>query len=181
MLTSWSTGTTPRYETYYEVPKKRVKHFIGREPLLLDMLTHFSVGGDTEPRVLILYGLGGQGKSQVALEYCRKSKKTYRGIFWINASSEASATRSFEGIASELAKVSPVVLEDTAAKIKFVKHSLENWDERWMLVFDNYNQPDGFPGVEQFMPLGTPCCDFYVLSCADFVLVASRARRYPID
>lgn len=158
-----------------------MKHFIGRESLLLDILSYFSVGDDTQPRVLILYALGGQGKSQIALEHCRRSRETYRGIFWINASSEATATRSFEGIASELAKVSPIVLEDSAAKIKFVKHSLEKWDERWMLVFDNYDQPDSFPGVEQFMPSGTSCCDLYVLSCADFVLVASWARRYPVD
>jgi hypothetical protein len=145
------------------------------------MLSYFSVGDDTQPRVLILYALGGQGKSQIALEHCRRSSETYRGIFWINANSEATATRSFEGIASELAKVSPIFLEDTAAKIKFVKHSLENWDERWILVFDNYDQPDDFPGVEQFIPLGTSYYDFHVLSCADFVLVASRARRYPVD
>lgn len=158
-----------------------MKHFIGRESLLLDISSYFSVRDDTEPRVVILYGLGGQGKSQVALEHCRRSRKTYRGIFWINASSEATAARSFESVASKLAKVSSIVLEDTAAKIEFVKHSLEHWDERWMLVFDNYDQPDDFPGVEQFMPSGTSYCDLYVLGCADFVLVASWARRYSVD
>lgn len=131
-----------------------MKDFIGREAILLNMLSHFSVGDGRQPRVLILHGMGGQGKSQVALEHCRRSRERSRGIFWINASSEATATRSFEGIASELVRVSPVVLEDAAAKIKFVKQSLENWDEPWMLVFDNYDQPDDFPGVKQFMPSG---------------------------
>jgi hypothetical protein len=104
---------------------------------------------------LILCALGGQGKSQIVLEYCHRSQETYRGIFWINASSNTTATQSFEVFAAELGRASSTDLGDAKAKVKFVKDTLKLWDERWLLVFDNYDRPDDFPDVERFIPSST--------------------------
>ena len=85
----------------------------------------------------MLHALGGQGKSQIALEFCRRSKKTFRGIFWINASSRTTAEQGFDVIATRFNTAATRMFDGIASKIEFVKDSLENWDERWMLVFDN--------------------------------------------
>lgn len=150
-----SFTVTSRLHTYFHVSRKRVKDFAGREDQLFQILSYFSVSESTQPRVLILHALGGQGKSQVALEYCQRSRETYRGIFWVNASSKAAATQSFESIAAELNRAASTSLENAEAKIRFVVNVLEHWDERWMLVFDNYDNPHGFSDVEQFIPSST--------------------------
>ncbi|KAL9065770.1 MAG: hypothetical protein Q9161_007995 [Pseudevernia consocians] len=83
--------------SHFLVPRERVKDFIGRESLLHKIRVHFSSNETGPPSCLILHALGGQGKSQIALEYCRKWRKTYRGIFWVDANSEMTATQSLEG------------------------------------------------------------------------------------
>jgi hypothetical protein len=98
-----------------------------------------------------MHALGGQGKSQIALEYCRRSRETYRGIFWINASSEAMVVQSYEKIVAALTS-SSMAPGDADVTIRLVKSHLEQWDERWLLVFDNYDNPEKFPGVKRFIP-----------------------------
>jgi len=89
--------------------------------------------------------LGGQGKSQIALEYCQRSKETYRGIFWIPAGSKSLTSQAYDAIAREL-KVSPDVAQ--------VKRILSSWKERCLLVFDNYDNPNEFRDVRDYIPLG---------------------------
>lgn len=41
---------------------------------------------------------------------------------------------------------------DVETKIRLVKSVLEQWKERWLLVFDNYDDPVTFSKVERFFP-----------------------------
>src|SRR2546423_1593912 len=132
------------------VSRERVQDFVGRESQLHAILVHFSTPPPPQPRHLVLHALGGQGKSQIALEYCRRSKETYRGICWINASSETMAIQSYNMIAVTLAGRSSRAPDDTDGTIRLVKDQLERWSERWLLVFDSYDEPDKFPGVRRF-------------------------------
>lgn len=132
-----------------------MKDFIGRETELLRISSYFSAKGVSQPRILILQALGGQGKSQIVLEYCQRSRSTYRGIFWVNAASEATATQSFVNFAGKLGQASSDALQHARAKIQFVKSTLEQWNEHWLLVFDNYDDPEHFSTIEQFIPSGS--------------------------
>lgn len=143
-------------ESYYLVSRERVKDFVGREEQLRQILAYFSVSQaarDGEPRVLVLHALGGQGKSQIALEYAHRSRKTYRGIFWVQASSEPLAVQSFESIATKI-QVASAVNADAITMVSLVKKVLELWDARWLLIFDNYDEPETFRGIKKFIPAG---------------------------
>jgi hypothetical protein len=152
------------------VSRERVKNFVGRESQLRDIQSYFCPNQPAQPRHLILYALGGQGKSQIALEYCRRSKETYSGIFWINASSEEMAVQSYNNIAVLLTGPSLTAPDDAEATIQLVKDRLERWNERWLLVFDNYNKPDKFPGVRRFIPSGIHFCNLHLPDIADSVI-----------
>ena len=60
-----------------------------------DQLLH---GHDTRSSV-VLHGLGGIGKTQLAIEYIRQQKEKYTAILWLNANDEDSLRLSFRGIA----------------------------------------------------------------------------------
>jgi hypothetical protein len=60
--------------------------------------------------------------------------------------------QSFESLAAELSEGSISVSGDVETKIRIVKSMLEQWDERWLLVFDNYDDPVSFYNVERFFP-----------------------------
>ena len=76
----------------------------------------------------------------------------YRGVFWIDANSATTVAQSYGTIAAELMGGSQTEATDSAAQIKMVKGHLEQWREAWLLVFDNYDEPEKFPEVEQFIP-----------------------------
>ena len=154
--------------SHFMVPRKRVKDFIGRESLLQNIRSQFSSNETGSPLNLVLYALGGQGKSQIVLEYCRRWQGRYRGVFWIDANSATTVAQSFGFIAAELVGGPQIEATDSAVQIKMVKGHLERWSEAWLLVFDNYDEPEKFPEVEQFIPsskcsvvacrsLGDPC------------------------
>jgi hypothetical protein len=148
---SW-TGMLSPPQKHFLVSRERVGEFVGRKSQLRDILSYFTATSTTEPRCLILHALGGQGKSQIALEYCRRSREVYRGIFWINANSEVMAIQSYERIAAALMGPPSPVIDSADNMIELVKRRLESWSERWLLVFDNYDNPDEFPGVKRFIP-----------------------------
>lgn len=76
-------------KSYYEVPKRRIMSLIGREDItaLIDnaltagSVAHSTVG--TTGSGPVLQGMGGQGKSQVALHYCHQKKNNpFSAVFW---------------------------------------------------------------------------------------------------
>ena len=143
--------------SHFSVPRRRVKDFIGRDDLLDKTRWHFSRDSKESPRILILYALGGQGKSQIALEYCRKWRDAYRGIFWIDANSETTVMQSYGAIAAELIGESRIKTSDSTVQMKEVKRHLEQWSEAWLLVFDNFDEPKKFTDVKEFFPNSRLC------------------------
>jgi hypothetical protein len=142
-----SAGAT---RSFFEVPAQRVSHFVNR-PRILQRIGEAIEKSQINPAVVVLTGVGGQGKTQLALEFSRQAASEYKAIFWIDASSEVSTVRSFEKI---VAKISAAGQEfaDSPAKVAFVKETLRTWPERWLLVFDNYDSPHTFRNVTDFFP-----------------------------
>jgi hypothetical protein len=131
-----------------------VKNFVGREGELEKISSEFRDEPE-RPRILVLHALGGQGKSQIALEYCQGSQKMYQGIFWINSTSQSTRIQSLVSIAQELDNSAIKALGTDEAKVKLVLRTLEHWDHRWLMVFDNCDDPATFSDLEQFIPQGT--------------------------
>ena len=49
-----------------------------------------------------LYGLGGVGKTQIALQYANQAREEYRAILWVAADTTISMEQSFRDIAQRL-------------------------------------------------------------------------------
>ena len=160
--------------TYFLVPRQRVHKFFGRE-VELEKISAFFNCEVKEPRILILNALGGQGKSQIALEYCQRSRVAYQGIFWINSTSKSTTTQSLVSVARELDDSAVEALDDDNAKVKFALHTLEQWHDRWLLVFDNYDDPITFSDIKQYTPRGISLTEV-MSQDANFL---SRQRRHP--
>jgi hypothetical protein len=97
------------------------------------------------PRIVALRGMGGQGKTQIALEYCRRVKGK-RGVFWVDATSETTVKRSFDTIATKIQATEDImdVLGDSL--------------DPWLMVFDNYDDADHFDNIRDYMPDGEDGC-----------------------
>jgi tetratricopeptide (TPR) repeat protein len=118
----------------WHIPHDRNPVFTGRiealEELRIDLLTN---GWQA------LYGLGGIGKTQIAVEYVYRHKQEYSAVFWAFAESEQSLITSFTQIAKTL-NLPVKDLADQAVIVGAVKRWLEQ-NEGWLLVFDNADPP----------------------------------------
>ena len=141
--------------TNFDNFKNLGEDYIGRESQLKEIHSYFSKKSNGKPRILIIRAIGGQGKTQMALEYCRQSQKKYRGIFWLNATSDMTVIGSFEKIATELELISSENLLDASLKIGTVNKTLESWTERWLMVFDKYDLPEDYPDIKRLIPSST--------------------------
>jgi len=96
--------------------------------------------------------MGGAGKTQLALEYCQRMKNSrrFRAIFWLDASSRNNLYSSIETAAKQL--LPDRVFDNPDAAVASVNDVLSRWSERWLLVFDNLDNPEDLPGIVGFFP-----------------------------
>ena len=104
------------------------------------------------PHIAVIRGIGGQGKSQVAMEYCHRERDgPPPDIFWIDATSENSITSTFVSISGLISTETDQLLNNDA-RIAFVRRKFASWSTRLLLVFDNYDNPHDFPNIRDFFP-----------------------------
>ncbi|KAG8702980.1 hypothetical protein FRC08_003134 [Ceratobasidium sp. 394] len=99
-------------------------------------------GGDQQRCVFVLHGLGGAGKTQLALKAIEETKDMWADILFVDATSRETATSALEAYAKDLK-----VGQTDRDAIRW----LENRRERWLVVYDNADDPsvriaDFFPG-----------------------------------
>lgn len=72
------------------VAQKCVYHFVTRQTLLAEITSRLFSDHSTE--TVVLLGMGGAGKTQVALEVCRLAKEDgrFEAVIWVDASSPKS-------------------------------------------------------------------------------------------
>lgn len=76
-----------------------------------------------------LYGVGGGGKSQLALEYAYSNLHQYNAVFWISGETELKLAGFFAAPAFELGL--GVIAKLAIAGVTF----------HWLLIFDNGRKP----------------------------------------
>jgi hypothetical protein len=118
----------------------------GRDDLLTDLDTRLSAGDSRRPRIVALCGLGGVGKSSVAVEYAYRHLDEV-GVAWrFAAEDRAVLAAEFGKLAAQLG-VRDVL--DQRDPVMSVHGMLAAFAAEWLLVFDN--APDG-ESVERFLP-----------------------------
>ncbi|KAF5506502.1 hypothetical protein CGCS363_v005343 [Colletotrichum siamense] len=133
------------------VPYNENPDFVGRSEVLervKDLFGHSDTyhrpGRKPRSRVA-LHGLGGVGKTQVALAYCYWFKESFQdaSVFWIHASNVERFQKAFSDIARECEI--PGHKNKEVDIFLLVKGWLENKRRgRWLLVFDNADDTEVF-------------------------------------
>ena len=154
-----------------------------------------------QPRRAVLIGMGGQGKTQTALRYCRKAfqNRTFNTVLWIDASSETSAHQAINSILSK-AEI-PKSAQGFEQNLSAFKDALTSLKGPCLLVFDNYDTPRDFSRIAEMfvqheqicilltsrhhesLRLGTPIHvrDMDQGDAEDLLLVSSGLMRNDVD
>jgi NB-ARC domain len=112
------------------------------------------------PYALTIHGLGGTGKTQLALKYVEDHQDDYNPILWIDAKDEDSVRSSFERCASELqlsvdqtqTQGSSLVDSPTVQAVLRWLYSRKDTDEAWLVIIDNAD--DVSWGIKKVLPKG---------------------------
>lgn len=106
----------------------------------------------TQQRRLVLGGMGGIGKTQLAIAYARLHQQEYTTVLWLNATSEATLKASFRSMMQGMMKA--VQLEKLGDEQVLTRTQEWLGDTRntgWLLIFDNYDEPDEFV-IDSYCP-----------------------------
>ncbi len=115
----------------WNVPYLRNLYFTGREIILARLHESFQAG----KAIQAIRGLGGIGKTQLAIEYAYQYKSAYTAIVWTRADSLQSLITDFVAHARVL-DLPEKGEEDQQRAINAVKHWLQT-HSRWLLILDN--------------------------------------------
>lgn len=122
--------------------------FIGRQPEIQEMekiLQAQSASTGSIREVLILGGMGGIGKTQLAITYAKRHCHSYSSIFWLNANTEATLNNSLRAVANRILPPETVSKLDDDQVWVHVSNWLSKLDNtRWLLIFDNHDNPDQY-------------------------------------
>ena len=112
-------------------------HFRGRESLLAELSRMLCESTANVPyHRVALCGMGGVGKTQIAVEYVRRNQTTYTAIFWILARDRVTLLQGFQEIGLSVGCYNTTTgLEPTAAA-KLVLSWLRKQKD-WLVIFDN--------------------------------------------
>ncbi|WP_328223320.1 ATP-binding protein [Streptomyces sp. NBC_00310] len=127
------------------LPESASGIFVGREQELTDlreMLTGAGSAAVVQPsqaRARAISGLGGVGKSALALHYAARYRSTYTLVWWITAKSPESIVTSLAGITARLCPQ----WAQTAGPDERAAWAI-TWLQAhpgWLLIFDNVEEP----------------------------------------
>ena len=141
---STQTPAKSKPARFWNVPYPRNEAFTGREQILTDLRADLLKKGKQA-----LFGLGGVGKTQIAVEYAYRHRDEYTAVLWCFAGTEQSVRGGYAAIAALL----DLPEKDSQEQAK-VTDAVKGWLEQntgWLLVLDNADDP---AMLKPFLPAG---------------------------
>jgi tetratricopeptide (TPR) repeat protein len=152
----------------------RNPRFIGRDDLLRrlrDQLVDSSARTALLPHAL--HGLGGVGKTQLAVEYVYRYAGDYDLVWWVAAEDPAQVRASFVELGDAIGLPETPDVKRTVGAVLDALRAGTTY-RRWLLVFDNADQPDD---LAPYLPYPTG----HVLITSRNVAWSEMARTVEVD
>lgn len=138
----------------------RDRHFTGREHLLGALRD--ALGTTGRPAACVLTGMGGCGKTQLAVEYVHQTLSDYDLVWWVLAENRDMVRERLAALAPALGLM---LTPSHDSRIRAALAELNRHDGlRWLIVFDNADNPEG---LRDLIPYGP-----------GQVLITSRDQRW---
>ncbi len=141
----------PQLTPIWTIPYHRNPFFTGREEILNYLHTLLNSRKSAAlTQAQAISGLGGIGKTQIAIEYAYRYRDQYQAILWVNASSHEAFLADYVMLAALLG-LPEQHEQDQEIVIRAVKRWLATHDE-WLLILDNVDDPQM---IVHFLPMNS--------------------------
>ncbi|KAK0610673.1 hypothetical protein B0T17DRAFT_512158 [Bombardia bombarda] len=143
---------TVNTDTNFKIPfslrgSPRIAKFVGRDHDLTSIENYILPLQDQgSPNILALHGVGGIGKTQLAIEFAKRHRNKLSAVFWINGETERSLRNGLASIIQKLPVASTTLRRNGPQKDKeSIDRAIEivlDWLQlpdnfRWLVIFDN--------------------------------------------
>lgn len=135
--------------TTWNIPEENLNpNFTGRVDYLEQLRARLTAGQPTAvTQPLAVHGLGGIGKTQLALKCAQTYKDTYAVGLWVSARDAAALPTEYAKLARELG-LPAQDLQETDLIVAAVRDTLSR-NHSWLLIFDNAEEPEQ---LNRFLP-----------------------------
>jgi hypothetical protein len=160
----------------------RNQKFFGRTDVLDEIDRAFGLNSPTDsyqvelsdavhlsgPRSYALCGMGGIGKTEIAIEYLYSRRDQFDAVFWIYADTTRKLAAQYVALAKELGTEAVTDALDEVSARDIVRNWLsaptgfrttngvsQKVDAKWLIIFDNADEPDIF---YDWLPIQGPGC-----------------------
>jgi hypothetical protein len=125
-----------------------VDYFVGRSDELAAI--HQELQHNNLRRVVVVHGLGGMGKTQLALAYAQRHKDEYSAVFWVNSKSKDTINQGYADAARRIYRGHPSLVHLKAiiegSDLDKAAEAVKRWlsstgNDRWLVIYDNYDTP----------------------------------------
>jgi len=165
--------------------------FVGREYFLENLKQEIEKGKDSQ-NIIVLYGTGGMGKTQLALKYVYQHYANYSSVFFVNTASIQTTILGFTQILQRLVERHGQTSDDyvhigrllgmagkldpagcftvTPEEEQHIVRAVKQWfsapgNANWLLILDNLDEPD-------LVDIGE-----YIPSCNHGTVIITSRRR----
>jgi tetratricopeptide (TPR) repeat protein/DNA-binding XRE family transcriptional regulator len=132
----------------WNIPYHRNPFFTGRETILSHLYTILNTNNAAAlTQAQAISGLGGIGKTQIAVEYAYRYREHYSAVLWVSASSRDAFISDFVMLAAILD-----LLEKSEHDQELVISAVKRWlssNTNWLLIIDNVDDPQI---IVEFLP-----------------------------
>ncbi|KAJ0419197.1 hypothetical protein BJY00DRAFT_314265 [Aspergillus carlsbadensis] len=155
-----------------------IEEFIGREDDLNHLWDYLQPRSSQNRRVAVLHGLGGIGKTQLAIHFARKHQNNFTAIFWLSGKDRSA-------LVSSLSSCLPRILGqpvDNKVKDKEAEQSARQvlqWlampgNNRWIIIFDNIDQ---YAPLPDYNTCGYDIREFFPKADHGSIIITSRVQE----
>ncbi|HET8845131.1 MAG TPA: FxSxx-COOH system tetratricopeptide repeat protein, partial [Ktedonobacteraceae bacterium] len=135
-------------DLHWFVPHRRNPYFTGQSRILEHLHNLLMPAKKTVPGHLqAISGLGGVGKTQVALEYAYRYRQHYQAVLWVRAETSEEWSADYALISQSLG----LAVKDEQDQSRIVE-AVKKWLARqtgWLLILDNL---EDFQLIDTFLP-----------------------------
>lgn len=143
-----------------------IQNFVGRQDELDNLSQYLQPTNSPSRKVAILHGLGGMGKTQLAIRFARDHKDSFTAIFWLSGKDRDTLLQSLSFALNRLPGQDWDNEASNDGEVEQRARHMLQWlaldgNSRWLIIFDNIDQYSPFNSavgdrydIGEFFPKG---------------------------